>query len=160
MEYFDLYVALNVLCPISNAAVNFPINQGATILCVLRALLHVAVQRNITDAHSAHKDTQERERDERAMMLRRSGRRRAASFFPTNFVESLVHCRSVFHREILASFLSILFSFFFFVLSSFCVHPLLSLLFDAFFRSAFPIVASLRVTRTAAFNKIELSFCG
>lgn len=28
MEYFNLYIVLNVSCPISNATVNFPINQG------------------------------------------------------------------------------------------------------------------------------------
>lgn len=88
----------------------------------------------------------------------------AASFFSTNFAESLVHRIEAFHREILTSFSSTLFlSVFFFChfLARFFMRPcrLSSSFTDISFRSMSPIVANSRVIRVA-FNKIELSFCG
>lgn len=156
MEYFD--VVFNVLCPISNTAVNFPINQVATILRVLRALLHVAVQRNITDAHSAHKDTRAGEgwkshdapqiRPPRCKLLPDKLRRKFSA------LQKRIPSRDSRKLSV--------YTFCFLFFSSFprFASVLLSLLLDVSFRSAFPIVASLRVTRTAAFSKIKLSFCG
>lgn len=88
----------------------------------------------------------------------------AASFFPTNFVESLVHCRSVFRREILASFSFILFVFLFFrsSLARFFIRS--SRLSFSFVQCLFSFSVSnhyeLTVHAYPAFNKIKLSLCG
>lgn len=149
-----------VSCPISNAVVNFPINQGATILRTLQTLLHVAVQRNITDAHSARKDARAGEEWKSHDVLRRSGRHKILP-------DKLCRKFSALHKCILSRDSRRLFICYPFFLSfrHFLTRSFIpsSRLFLVFSMSPFiwsSIITSSQVIRIAAFNKIELSFCG